>query len=76
MAAIGNKANERASVRFIVQKVHGHKSAATTTIYQDVTEQEVRQVASGDGHLVMQQSYLYQIFCYLCRPMKILVRQS
>ena len=42
MAAIGNKTNERASVRFAVQKVLGHKSAATITLYQDVTEQEVR----------------------------------
>ncbi len=32
-----------------VQKVLGHKSAATTTIYQDVTEQEVRQVLKNAG---------------------------
>lgn len=32
-----------------VQKVLGHKSAATTTIYQDVTEQEVRQVLKKAG---------------------------
>ena len=32
-----------------VQKVLGHKSAATTTIYQDVTEQEVRDVLKKAG---------------------------
>ena len=32
-----------------VQKVLGHKSAATTTIYQDVTEQEVRTVLKKAG---------------------------
>jgi site-specific recombinase XerD len=32
-----------------VQKVLGHKSAATTTIYQDVTEQEVKQVLKKAG---------------------------
>lgn len=32
-----------------VQKVLGHKSAATTTIYQDVTEQEVRGVLKKAG---------------------------
>ncbi len=32
-----------------VQKVLGHKSAATTTIYQDVTEKEVRQVLKKAG---------------------------
>ncbi len=32
-----------------VQKVLGHKSAATNTIYQDVTEQEVRTVLKNAG---------------------------
>jgi len=32
-----------------VQKVLGHKSAATTTIYQDVTEQEIRDVLKKSG---------------------------
>jgi len=32
-----------------VQKVLGHKSAATTTIYQDVTETEVRTVLKKAG---------------------------
>ena len=32
-----------------VQKVLGHKSAATTTIYQDVTEQEVKEVLKRVG---------------------------
>ncbi len=32
-----------------VQKVLGHKSAATTTIYQDVTEQEVKTVLKNAG---------------------------
>ena len=32
-----------------VQKVLGHKSAASTTIYQDVTEQEVRKVLKKAG---------------------------
>lgn len=32
-----------------VQKVLGHKSAATTTIYQDVTEQEVKEVLKKVG---------------------------
>ena len=32
-----------------VQKVLGHKSAATTTIYQDVTEQEIKHVLKKAG---------------------------
>ena len=32
-----------------VQKVLGHKSAATTSIYQDFTEQEVRKVLEKAG---------------------------
>ena len=34
-----------------VQKVLGHKSAATTTIYQDVSEIEVRQVLKKAGKI-------------------------
>ena len=32
-----------------VQKVLGHKSAATTTIYDDVTEQEIKKVLKKAG---------------------------
>ena len=32
-----------------VQQVLGHESAATTTIYQDVPEQEMRRVLSDAG---------------------------
>ena len=39
-----------------VQKVLGHKMAATTTIYQDVTEQEVRQVLEKAGKNYDSQS--------------------
>ncbi len=32
-----------------VQKILGHKSAATTTIYQDVTEEQVEKVLNRVG---------------------------
>ncbi len=44
-----NLLNDQGERLKTVQKVLGHKSAATTTIYQDVTEQEIRKVLKKSG---------------------------